>query len=53
MITQTTLLEEKIIILIKAIEELTKHIKKQDSQINKLMNNVDKVDGSCIMGKRN
>ncbi|KAI3470776.1 hypothetical protein Pfo_027439 [Paulownia fortunei] len=52
MVTNATTLEEQIASLMKAIEGLTKHVQEQDSQITKLMNKVDNVDVSRVMGKQ-
>ncbi|KAI3450399.1 hypothetical protein Pfo_007064 [Paulownia fortunei] len=52
MVVQTTSTEEQIEILMKVVEELTKHIQEQDSQITKLINKVDNADISCVMGKQ-
>ncbi|KAI3461361.1 hypothetical protein Pfo_018024 [Paulownia fortunei] len=53
MMVQTTSIEEQIANLMKAVEELTKHIQEQDSQITKLMNKVDNADTGRLMSEFN
>ncbi|KAL0319808.1 UNVERIFIED_CONTAM: hypothetical protein Sradi_5242300 [Sesamum radiatum] len=52
MVTNTTIIEEQLPSLTKAIEGLTKHIQEQDAQIDRLISKADNVDASHIMGKQ-
>ncbi|KAL0350072.1 UNVERIFIED_CONTAM: hypothetical protein Sradi_4156400 [Sesamum radiatum] len=44
--------KEQLASLTRAIEGLTKHVQEQDAQIARLINKVDNVDASHIMGKQ-
>ncbi|KAL2237994.1 UNVERIFIED_CONTAM: hypothetical protein Sindi_0991100, partial [Sesamum indicum] len=48
MVTNATTLEEQIACLMRAIEDLAKHIQEQDSQISKMMNTIDNSDASHV-----
>ncbi|KAL0308982.1 UNVERIFIED_CONTAM: hypothetical protein Sradi_5840500 [Sesamum radiatum] len=50
--TNTTTIEEQLASLTRAIEGLMKHVQKQDAQIARLINKVDNVDASHVMGKQ-
>ncbi|KAL0352301.1 UNVERIFIED_CONTAM: hypothetical protein Scaly_1618800 [Sesamum calycinum] len=52
MVTNATIIEEQLASLTRAIEGLTKHVQEQDAQIARLINKVDNVDASHIMGKQ-
>ncbi|KAK6160329.1 hypothetical protein DH2020_003710 [Rehmannia glutinosa] len=52
MVINATTLEEQIASLTRAIEGLTKHVQDRDSQIMKLMDKVDNVDTSRVMGQQ-
>ncbi|KAL0434217.1 UNVERIFIED_CONTAM: hypothetical protein Slati_2756000 [Sesamum latifolium] len=52
MVTNTTILEEQIANLKRAIEGLAKYVHKQDSQISKLMNKIDNTDASHVARKQ-
>ncbi|KAL0293867.1 UNVERIFIED_CONTAM: hypothetical protein Sradi_6915500 [Sesamum radiatum] len=51
-VTNTTTLEEQIANLTRAIEGFVKHVQEQDSQISKLMNNINSTDASHVVGKQ-
>ncbi|KAK4381161.1 hypothetical protein Sango_2995100 [Sesamum angolense] len=52
MVTNATTIEGQLASLTRAIEGLTKHVQEQVAQIARLINKVDNIDASHVMGKQ-